>query len=212
MESSIAQTGCGHVDEEGVLLAGIYCSHCWKLALSKWTLGIWVAFTAFKPLGDGNPWLVQNSWGRFYRNAAVLLAGAGVCSMSSLGHGWVRVAATGHPWELPPASWAAAVHCLASRSRGQAWLAESHCIPPSPAVPSPAQGPSALPLGMWQEATEQENDCLIIARCIIVVYILPLNYYVLTAAGPSPQLFRWCKSVRFHFHQQSAPDLHNLMV
>lgn len=76
----------------------------------------------------------------------------------------------------------------------------------------PAQGPSTLPLGMWQEATEQQNDCLIIARCIIVVYILPLNYYVLTAAGPSPQLFRWCKPVRFHFHQWSAPDLHNLMV
>lgn len=55
MESAIAHMRCKHVDEEGVLLAGTCCPHRWKSALSKRSLGIRVAFTAFKPPVNGNP-------------------------------------------------------------------------------------------------------------------------------------------------------------
>lgn len=102
-----------------------------------------------------------------------------------------------------------ALLCL--QDKRKRWLSESHCTPPSPAVPNQAQGPSTLFLGMWQEAAKKP-DSSFTARCVIFSCILLLNYYVLTAAGPLSQLFRWYKSVRFHFHQWSAPDLHNLMV
>lgn len=102
-ESAIAQTGCRHADEEGVLLAGICCPHCCKLALSKWTLGIWVALTTFKPLSDGNPWLVQNCWGRFHRNTAALLTGAGVCS--NVRGGLMHHAPPSPPWDMAGYVW-----------------------------------------------------------------------------------------------------------
>lgn len=100
MESVIAQTGCRHVDKEGVLLAGICCPRCWKSALSKQTLVTTVAFNAF------NPWLVQNYWGRFYRNAAVLLAGWGVCSNVRWG-GVCLVHSTppSAPWDMAGDMW-----------------------------------------------------------------------------------------------------------
>lgn len=76
----------------------------------------------------------------------------------------------------------------------------------------PAQGPSALFLGMCQGAIKQENVCSFIARCTIVLYILPLNYYVLSAAELSSQILRWFKAERFNFPQWTALDLHNFMV
>lgn len=58
---------------------------------------------------------------------------------------------------------------LALQSRGKALLAESHCTPLILGVPSPAQGPR----GLSQVATEQQNGCGFIARCTVVLYILP---------------------------------------
>lgn len=130
---------------------------------------------------------MQNCWGSFDRNSAALLVWAGVCVQQC--KGWGLMCST-HPlpaWDMAGYVWlpqgtcesclqlSGLLLCTAClQEQGKAWLGQ-------------LRGHQHF---FWACVKKQQNDSFI-ARCAIVLYTLPLNYYVLSAAELSSQILRW---------------------